>query len=38
MTMTEQDVLECYDEDNKKFDWDLYQQLCVIADYWNVED
>lgn len=38
MTRNEQDILECYDEDNKNFDWELYQQLCDIADYWEAEE
>ena len=27
---------ECYDEDGE-FDWDAYQNLCDIADYWDME-
>ena len=27
---------ECYDEDGN-FDWEKYQELCDIADYWSME-
>lgn len=38
MTRNEQDVNECYDETNNSFDWELYQQLCDIAEYWDCEE
>jgi hypothetical protein len=38
MTRSECDALLCYDEETKEFDWDEYQHLCDIADYWNCED
>lgn len=28
---------ECYDEDGE-FDWEKYQQLCDIADYWDMDE
>lgn len=34
----QQNVNECWDEDNKVFDWDQYQELCDIAEYWKMED
>ena len=38
MTRAEQNVMECWDEDNKEFDWDEYQHLCDCADYWECEE
>lgn len=38
MSRNEQDILECYDEENKEFDWETYQQLCDIADYWGCDE
>lgn len=38
MTRNEQDILECYDEDSKEFDWERYQYLCNIAEYWECND
>lgn len=38
MTRNEQDILECWDEETKEFDWDEYQHLCDIAEYWDSED
>lgn len=34
----EQDIEECYDDIGEVFDWDAYQVLCDIADYWNMEE
>ena len=34
----EQNVMECWDEDSQEFDWDQYQQLCDIADYWDCDE
>lgn len=31
----EQNVIECLDEE---FDWEEYQYLCDIADYWDCEE
>lgn len=28
---------ECYDEDGN-FDWDEYQYLCDLADYWEMDE
>ncbi len=36
MTRVEQDILECQSEDG--FDWDRYQYLCNIAEYWDEEE
>ena len=38
MTRAEQNVLECWDEDEREFDWDLYQHLCDIAEYWGMDE
>lgn len=38
MSRNEQDILECYDKENKEFDWEAYQQLCDIADYWECDE
>lgn len=38
MTRTEQDIMECWDEEANEFDWDGFQRLCDIADYWDMED
>lgn len=38
MTRNEQDIIECWDEETKEFDWDKYQYLCDIAEYWNMEE
>lgn len=38
MTRNEQDVAECYNEETKEFDWNAYQYLCDIADYWDCEE
>jgi len=38
MTRNEQDIMECWDEETKEFDWDEYQRLCDIAEYWGIED
>lgn len=38
MTRNEQDIMECWDENSQKFDWDRYQELCDIAEYWDVDD
>lgn len=38
MTRTEQNTMECWDEENKEFDWDEYQHLCDCADYWDCEE
>lgn len=35
---TEQNITECWDECNKKFDLDEYQYLCDCADYWDCEE
>ena len=33
-----QNVYECWDEGNQEFDWDEYQLMCDIADYWDMEE
>lgn len=34
----QQNVNECWDEETKEFDWDCYQRLCDIAEYWGSEE
>lgn len=36
MDRVEQNVMECWD--GKEFDWEEYQYLCDITDYWDCED
>lgn len=38
MDRTEQNIMECYDSETKTFDWENYQYLCDIADYWDCEE
>nr|DAD81920.1 MAG TPA: hypothetical protein [Siphoviridae sp. ctAvK3]DAE15116.1 MAG TPA: hypothetical protein [Siphoviridae sp. ctdVv30] len=38
MTRAEQNAYECWDEENKEFDWEEYQKLCDIADYRDCEE
>ncbi len=38
MTRNEQDIIECWDEQTEEFDWDRYQELCDIAEYWDLDD
>lgn len=38
MTRNEYDIMECWDEENKEFDWDEYQKLCDIAEYWGCDE
>lgn len=37
MTVTEQNILESYDEQGN-FDWDYYQYLCDIYSEWESEN
>lgn len=32
-----QHIDECYDEDGE-FDWDAYQYLCDLAEYWHMDE
>lgn len=34
---TDQSIDECWDEDTKDFDWNEYQYLCDIAEYWDMD-
>lgn len=38
MMRNEQDIMECWDEETREFDWEHYQYLCDIADYWEMEE
>lgn len=38
MTRNEYDIELCWNEEAKEFDWDEYQRLCDIADYWECEE
>ena len=35
---TEQDLFECYNEEVEEFDWEKYQSLCDIAEYWDMDE
>ena len=37
MTRVEQNIEECYSDDGE-FDWDKYQYLCDIAEYWDTDE
>lgn len=37
MDRVEQNILECTDRDNA-FDWETYEYLCSLADYWESEE
>lgn len=34
----QQNIAECQDVKTNEFDWDQYQELCDIAEYWETED
>ena len=34
----EQNIEECWDKEAEEFDWDTYQYLCDLGDYWCSED
>lgn len=34
----EQNIIECTDFETGDFDWDEYQYLCDIADYWDCDE
>ena len=38
MTRAKQNAYVCWDEENEEFDWELYQELCDIADYFDCEE
>lgn len=38
MTRNQYDVQECWNEETEEFDWDRYQELCDIAEYWDCEE
>ena len=38
MTRNEYDIEECLDRETGEFDWDRYQYLCDIAEYWGCEE
>lgn len=38
MTRVEQNISECWNEEEKEFDWDKYQYLCDIAEYSDCEE
>lgn len=38
MTRAEQNAYECWNEGSKEFDWEEYQALCDIGDYWDCEE
>lgn len=38
MTRNEYDITLCWDEETNEFDWDTYQYLCDITEYWECEE
>lgn len=38
MTRVEYNILECTDPITGEFDWDEYQYLCDLADYWGCDE
>lgn len=34
----QRNVEECWDEETREFDWDRYQYLCDIAEYWDMDE
>ncbi len=34
----QENIFECSDPDPRKFDWDRYQELCDMADYWGCDE
>ena len=38
MTRNEYDIELCWNEETKEFDWDEYQYLCDVAEYWECEE
>jgi len=38
LTRNGNDIDCCYNEETKEFDWEKYQYLCDIADYWDCEE
>lgn len=38
LTRAEQNAMECWDEETSEFDWEEYQYLCDIADYWDCDE
>lgn len=38
MTRNDYDIELCWDEETEEFDWDKYQYLCDIAEYWDCEE
>ncbi len=38
MTRNDYDIEMCAHENTNEFDWDLYQNLCNIANEWEYEE
>lgn len=38
MTRAEQNARDCWNEEAKEFDWEAYQELCDIAEYWEMDE
>lgn len=34
----EQNLSECWNDECGEFDWDEYQYLCDVADYWDMDE
>lgn len=37
-TRVEQNIDECWDEENEEFDWDKYQYLIDCQSYWECDE
>ena len=38
MTRNEYDVQLCWNEETEEFNWEEYQYLCDIAEYWDCDE
>lgn len=38
MTRADYDVMQCWNEEDREFDWDEYQHLCDIAEEWDLDE
>ncbi len=38
MDRVEYNIEECMDRETGEFDWDRYQELCDMAEYWDCDE
>ena len=38
MERTERNIDYCWDSEKEEFDWEEYQYLCDMGDYWDCEE